>query len=112
MMCEDFLNLRNGKLQVVVSVVLGCMIILPLKYEMYVALNTLIAATFGYFVIWECNYKSDDIDCGLYVAIFIYLACWFLPVWEDRVRLLWVISDLTAITILLKHRSRRMNDEC
>ena len=110
-MNEGLLDLRKGQLQVVVSIVLGCMIILPLKYEMYVGLNTLIAATFGYFVFWEANSKSDDSDGGLYPTIFILLACWFLPVWEDRGKVLWVISDLIAITVLLKHRSRRMNDE-
>ena len=89
-MSEDFLNLRNGKLQVAVSVVLGCMIILPLKYEMYVGLNTLIAATFGYFVFWEANSKSDVSDGGLYLTNFILLACWFLPVWEDRGKVLEV----------------------
>ena len=110
-MNEGLLDLRKGQLQVVVSIVLGCLIILPLKYEMYVGLNTLIAATFGYFVFWEANSKSDDSDGGLYPTIFILLACWFLPVWEDREKALWVISDLIAITVLLKHRSRRMNGE-
>lgn len=110
-MNEGFLDLRKGQLQVVVSVVLGCMIILPLGYEMYVGLNTLIAASFGYIVFWETKSTSSESQDGLYSTVFILLASWFLLVWEDREKALWVISDVVAIIALLKHRSKRMHDE-
>jgi hypothetical protein len=110
-MNEGFLDLRKGQLQVVVSVVLGCMIILPLGYEMYVGLNMLIAASFGYIGFWEVKSKSSESDGGLYLTVFILLACWFLPVWEDRGKALWIVSDVVAIIALLKHRSKRVHGE-
>lgn len=103
----NFWNLRCGHFQVTLIVILVGMIVLPLDYELYIGLNTLISASFVYVAFWESKSGYSEDDGGLWMTIAILLACWFFPAWDGRDRGLWIVSDIAAIVAVFRHRKAR-----